>query len=112
MGVKLAWLAGTTHIPTSQTSRHTLVRTRNELAWQCGGKLIGCGVCPPYSDVSTQGQYQMMDEGFVGLIVSCFVQDAAKRGQVLLPLVALHPQHSRLTHTLPAGSSHCIPVAA
>lgn len=53
-------------------------------------ELIGCGVCPPHADVSTQGQYQMMDEGFVGLIVSCFVQDAAKRGQVLLPLVALH----------------------
>jgi len=40
-------------------------------------------VNPSHVDVSTQAEYQKyMDNGFVGLIFSCFNTDAAKRGRV------------------------------
>lgn len=29
----------------------------------------------PCADVRTQAMYQMMDQGFVGLIFSCFIED-------------------------------------
>ncbi|GAA6092054.1 lys-63-specific deubiquitinase BRCC36 [Tachysurus ichikawai] len=32
-------------------------------------------VWPSHVDVRTQAMYQMMDQGFVGLIFSCFIED-------------------------------------
>ncbi|XP_033613291.1 lys-63-specific deubiquitinase BRCC36-like [Fukomys damarensis] len=41
-------------------------------------------VWPSHVDVRTQATYQMMDQGFVGLIFSCFIEDKnTKTGQVL-----------------------------
>ena len=41
-------------------------------------------VWPSHVDVRTQAMYQMMDQGFVGLIFSCFIEDKnTKTGQVL-----------------------------
>ncbi|XP_053448594.1 lys-63-specific deubiquitinase BRCC36-like [Nycticebus coucang] len=41
-------------------------------------------VWPSHVDIRTQAMYQMMDQGFVGLIFSCFVEDKnANIGQVL-----------------------------
>ncbi|XP_062969488.1 lys-63-specific deubiquitinase BRCC36-like [Cynocephalus volans] len=41
-------------------------------------------VWPSHVDVRTQAMYQMMDQGFVGLIFSCFIEDKnAKTGRVL-----------------------------
>ncbi|GBG88295.1 hypothetical protein CBR_g46861 [Chara braunii] len=39
-------------------------------------------VLPSHVDVRTQGMYQMLDEGFVGLIFSCFSEDASLTGRV------------------------------
>uniref|UniRef100_A0A2I3T2Z6 Lys-63-specific deubiquitinase n=1 Tax=Pan troglodytes TaxID=9598 RepID=A0A2I3T2Z6_PANTR len=41
-------------------------------------------VWPSHVDVRTQAMYQMMDQGFVGLIFSCFIEDKnARAGRVL-----------------------------
>lgn len=41
-------------------------------------------VWPSHVDVRTQAMYQMMDQGFVGLIFSCFIEDKnTKTGRVL-----------------------------
>eukprot|EP00249_Psilotum_nudum_P016338 c25773_g2_i2 orf=115-774(+) len=39
-------------------------------------------VLPSHVDVRTQGMYQMLDPGFVGLIFSCFSEDANKVGRI------------------------------
>ncbi|CAM6086739.1 unnamed protein product [Calypogeia fissa] len=39
-------------------------------------------VMPSHVDVRTQGMYQMLDPGFVGLIFSCFSEDANKVGRI------------------------------
>eukprot|EP00850_Spirogloea_muscicola_P021129 SM000237S08146 [mRNA] locus=s237:8659:12791:- [translate_table: standard] len=39
-------------------------------------------VFPSHVDVRTQGMYQMMDDGFVGLIFSCFSEDSNKVGRI------------------------------
>jgi len=33
-----------------------------------------------FADVRTQAMYQMMDQGFVGLIFSCFIEDKNTKG--------------------------------
>eukprot|EP00850_Spirogloea_muscicola_P021591 SM000255S08770 [mRNA] locus=s255:132396:136671:+ [translate_table: standard] len=38
--------------------------------------------CLPIAHVRTQGMYQMMDDGFVGLIFSCFSEDSNKVGRI------------------------------
>ena len=41
-------------------------------------------VRPSHVDVHTQAMYQIMEQGFVGLVFSCFLQDKnTKIGQVL-----------------------------
>ncbi|XP_071614116.1 lys-63-specific deubiquitinase BRCC36 isoform X2 [Heliangelus exortis] len=41
-------------------------------------------VWPSHVDVRTQAMYQMMDQGFVGLIFSCFIEDKnTKTGRIL-----------------------------
>jgi hypothetical protein len=42
------------------------------------------------TDVRTQGMYQLLDPGFVGLIFSCFSEDA---GKVQTNTYALNPAH-------------------
>eukprot|EP00294_Goniomonas_avonlea_P001753 CAMPEP_0114550512 /NCGR_PEP_ID=MMETSP0114-20121206/6112_1 /TAXON_ID=31324 /ORGANISM="Goniomonas sp, Strain m" /LENGTH=294 /DNA_ID=CAMNT_0001735289 /DNA_START=8 /DNA_END=892 /DNA_ORIENTATION=- len=39
-------------------------------------------VLPSHVDVKTQGQYQMLDDGFIGLIFSVFTQEANKTGRI------------------------------
>eukprot|EP01090_Pellita_catalonica_P006696 TRINITY_DN16995_c0_g1_i1.p1 TRINITY_DN16995_c0_g1~~TRINITY_DN16995_c0_g1_i1.p1 ORF type:complete len:279 (+),score=34.60 TRINITY_DN16995_c0_g1_i1:31-837(+) len=39
-------------------------------------------VLPSHVDVRTQASYQLMDNGFVGLIVSCFNYDAVHNGKI------------------------------
>jgi BRCA1/BRCA2-containing complex subunit 3 len=39
-------------------------------------------VHPSHVDVRTQGLYQMMDSGFVGLIISCFNNDPEQTGRI------------------------------
>lgn len=35
------------------------------------------------ADVRTQAMYQMMDQGFVGLIFSCFIEDKNTKASVM-----------------------------
>ncbi|XP_055792452.1 lys-63-specific deubiquitinase BRCC36 isoform X1 [Salvelinus fontinalis] len=56
-------------------------------SFHCHGKLFQL-VCLSHSfsttDIRTQAMYQMMDQGFVGLIFSCFIEDKnTKTGRVL-----------------------------
>ncbi|KAG7018348.1 Lys-63-specific deubiquitinase BRCC36, partial [Cucurbita argyrosperma subsp. argyrosperma] len=39
-------------------------------------------VLPSHVDVRTQGTYQLLDSGFIGLIFSCFSEDANKVGRI------------------------------
>ncbi|XP_031489113.1 uncharacterized protein LOC116256774 [Nymphaea colorata] len=39
-------------------------------------------VLPSHVDVRTQGMYQLLDSGFIGLIFSCFSEDAQKVGRI------------------------------
>ncbi|XP_074312626.1 uncharacterized protein LOC141648071 [Silene latifolia] len=39
-------------------------------------------VLPSHVDVRTQGMYQLLDSGFIGLIFSCFNEDAFKVGRI------------------------------
>ncbi|EPS63388.1 hypothetical protein M569_11395, partial [Genlisea aurea] len=39
-------------------------------------------VLPSHVDVRTQAMYQLMDSGFIGLIFSCFSEDAQKVGRI------------------------------
>lgn len=39
-------------------------------------------VLPSHVDVRTQGMYQLLDPGFIGLIFSCFNEDANKVGRI------------------------------
>ncbi|CAN6441829.1 unnamed protein product [Victoria cruziana] len=39
-------------------------------------------VLPSHIDVRTQGMYQLLDSGFIGLIFSCFSEDAQKVGRI------------------------------
>jgi BRCA1/BRCA2-containing complex subunit 3 len=52
-----------------QTTRNTSIQTR-VVGWYHSHPHIT--VFPSHVDVRTQAQYQMLDEGFVGLIFSCF----------------------------------------
>ncbi|XP_070990419.1 lys-63-specific deubiquitinase BRCC36 isoform X1 [Oncorhynchus clarkii lewisi] len=59
----------------------------HNFSFHCHGKLfqLVC-LCHSFSttDVRTQAMYQMMDQGFVGLIFSCFIEDKnTKTGRVL-----------------------------
>ncbi|KAF3328310.1 lys-63-specific deubiquitinase BRCC36-like isoform X1 [Carex littledalei] len=39
-------------------------------------------VLPSHVDVRTQAMYQLLDQGFIGLIFSCFNEDAQKAGRI------------------------------
>jgi BRCA1/BRCA2-containing complex subunit 3 len=49
-------------------------------------------VLPSHVDVRTQALYQLLDEGFVGLIFSVFNHDSASKGQHL-QVSGVHQQH-------------------
>lgn len=62
--------------------------------------------CSPYhvfdADVRTQAMYQLLDSGFIGLIFSCFSEDANKVGicyQWIWKLKLFKNTSSPLEHT-------------
>ncbi|XP_053543793.1 lys-63-specific deubiquitinase BRCC36 isoform X2 [Ictalurus punctatus] len=66
-------------------------------------------VWPSHVDVRTQAMYQMMDQGFVGLIFSCFIEDKnTKTGRVLYTCFqSVQAQKgSDLTHLDPITKIH------
>jgi BRCA1/BRCA2-containing complex subunit 3 len=52
------------------------------------------------TDVRTQGMYQLLDPGFVGLIFSCFSEDAGKVGRI--QAIAFQSQDGRRKTAMPA----------
>lgn len=62
-----------------RTSAETGRRTR-VIGWYHSHPHIT--VLPSHVDVRTQGMYQLLDPGFIGLIFSCFNEDANKVGRI------------------------------
>ncbi|KAG0487519.1 hypothetical protein HPP92_009614 [Vanilla planifolia] len=58
----------------------TIGRTTRVIGWYHSHPHIT--VLPSHVDVRTQAMYQMLDRGFIGLIFSCFNEDAQKVGRI------------------------------
>ncbi|GLJ43890.1 hypothetical protein SUGI_0914890 [Cryptomeria japonica] len=55
-------------------------------------------VLPSHVDVRTQGMYQLLDPGFIGVIFSCFSEDAQKVGRIqVIAFQALDGKQRSLT---------------
>lgn len=68
-------------------------------------------VMPSHVDVRTQGMYQMLDPGFVGLIFSCFSEDATKVGRI--QAIAFQSQDGKSHTQIPlSGALGIRPLAA
>ncbi|KAL2621252.1 hypothetical protein R1flu_001457 [Riccia fluitans] len=73
-------------------------------------------VQPSHVDVRTQKMYQMLDPGFVGIILSCFSEDANKVGRIQVIAFQSQDGHRRDqrpqgTYDLAGDSSRSAPVA-
>ncbi|NXG10115.1 BRCC3 deubiquitinase, partial [Sakesphorus luctuosus] len=65
-------------------------------------------VWPSHVDVRTQAMYQMMDQGFVGLIFSCFIEDKnTKTGRILYTCFQ-SIQAQKSSETVSRSVSRCI----
>ncbi|WOL20716.1 hypothetical protein Cni_G29522 [Canna indica] len=66
----------------SQAERMTAMtgRTTRVIGWYHSHPHIT--VLPSHVDVRTQAMYQLLDNGFIGLIFSCFSEDALKVGRI------------------------------
>ncbi|XP_057457632.1 uncharacterized protein LOC130748425 [Lotus japonicus] len=58
----------------------TTGRTTRVIGWYHSHPHIT--VLPSHVDVRTQGMYQLLDSGFIGLIFSCYSEDANKVGRI------------------------------
>ncbi|KAF6164543.1 hypothetical protein GIB67_025369 [Kingdonia uniflora] len=58
----------------------TTGRTTRVIGWYHSHPHIT--VLPSHVDVRTQAMYQLLDSGFIGLIFSCFSEDASKVGRI------------------------------
>nr|CAB3464580.1 unnamed protein product [Digitaria exilis] len=58
----------------------TIKKTTRVIGWYHSHPHIT--VLPSHVDVRTQGMFQLLDTGFVGLIFSCFSEDAQKVGKI------------------------------
>ncbi|KAK4410595.1 Lys-63-specific deubiquitinase BRCC36 [Sesamum angolense] len=53
---------------------------------------------PPFSYVRTQAMYQLLDSGFIGLIFSCFSEDAQRVGRI--QVIAFQSLDGKQNHTM------------
>lgn len=68
-------------------------------------------VLPSHIDERTQGLYQLLDPGFIGVIFSCFSEDAQKVGRIqVIAFQALDGKHKHLTR-VPVQVAQAIVVA-
>ncbi|KAJ4826714.1 hypothetical protein Tsubulata_050492 [Turnera subulata] len=96
-GVKMSedvWLTCLTHALSTETEeimglllgdiQHRMTtstgRTTRVIGWYHSHPHIT--VFPSHVDVRTQGMYQLLDPGFIGLIFSCFSEDVNKVGRI------------------------------
>ncbi|NXJ76551.1 BRCC3 deubiquitinase, partial [Trogon melanurus] len=67
-------------------------------------------VWPSHVDVRTQAMYQMMDQGFVGLIFSCFIEDKnTKTGRILYTCFQSIQAQKSSDHVFPGVDSATVP---
>ncbi|CAA2979104.1 lys-63-specific deubiquitinase BRCC36-like [Olea europaea subsp. europaea] len=64
-------------------------------------------VLPSHVDVRTQAVYQLMDSGFIGLIFSCFNEDAQKAGRI--QVLAFQSLDGKRNHELRLASVSPLP---
>ncbi|CAI9114026.1 OLC1v1014643C2 [Oldenlandia corymbosa var. corymbosa] len=81
----------------------TLGRTTRVIGWYHSHPHIT--VLPSHVDVRTQAMYQLLDSGFIGLIFSCFSEDAQKAGRI--QVIAFQSLDGKQQHSLrPVSVAH------
>lgn len=78
----------------------TAGRTTRVIGWYHSHPHIT--VLPSHVDVRTQAMYQLLDSGFIGLIFSCFTQDAFKVGRI--QVIAFQSLDGKQMHMLGMSS--------
>ncbi|KAL8153369.1 hypothetical protein V2J09_011129 [Rumex salicifolius] len=89
-GTALIWGASPQTRMTMATGRTTRV-----IGWYHSHPHIT--VLPSHVDVRTQAMYQLLETGFIGLIFSCFNEDAFKAGRI--QVIAFQSLDGKLSHT-------------
>ncbi|PSR96039.1 Lys-63-specific deubiquitinase [Actinidia chinensis var. chinensis] len=85
-----------------QAERMTLAtgRTTRVIGWYHSHPHIT--VLPSHVDVRTQAMYQLLDSGFIGLIFSCFSEDAHKVGRIqVIAFQSLDGKQSQMLRAVP-----------
>lgn len=65
-------------------------------------------VLPSHVDVRTQAMYQLLDTGFIGLIFSCFSEDAQKVGRI--QVIAFQSLDGKQRNVSPVNNSSAVEV--
>ncbi|XP_028766333.1 uncharacterized protein LOC114724190 [Neltuma alba] len=61
-------------------------------------------VLPSHVDVRTQAMYQLLDSGFIGLIFSCYSEDANKVGRIqVIAFQSSDRKQNQMTRSIPAS---------
>ncbi|KAL2332443.1 hypothetical protein Fmac_020024 [Flemingia macrophylla] len=64
-------------------------------------------VLPSHVDVRTQAMYQLLDSGFIGLIFSCYSEDANKVGRIqVIAFQSSDGKHNSVSRPLPLSPLH------
>lgn len=93
-----------------QAERMTLAigRTTRVIGWYHSHPHIT--VLPSHVDVRTQAMYQLLDSGFIGLIFSCFSEDAQKVGRI--QVTAFQSSDGKQNHILRPVSLSPVPKSS
>ncbi|XP_039122783.1 uncharacterized protein LOC120259272 isoform X1 [Dioscorea cayenensis subsp. rotundata] len=92
----------------AQAEKMTLTtgRTTRVIGWYHSHPHIT--VLPSHVDVRTQAMYQLLEAGFIGLIFSCFSEDAQKVGRI--QVIAFQSLNGKEMHVTPFSTSSIIEV--
>eukprot|EP00262_Sarcandra_glabra_P016167 TRINITY_DN5185_c0_g1_i1.p1 TRINITY_DN5185_c0_g1~~TRINITY_DN5185_c0_g1_i1.p1 ORF type:complete len:432 (+),score=74.21 TRINITY_DN5185_c0_g1_i1:176-1471(+) len=88
----------------AQAERMTVTtgRTTRVIGWYHSHPHIT--VLPSHVDVRTQAMYQLLDSGFIGLIFSCFSEDAQKVGRIqVIAFQSLDGKQKHMSRPLPVA---------
>ncbi|XP_039122787.1 uncharacterized protein LOC120259272 isoform X5 [Dioscorea cayenensis subsp. rotundata] len=90
----------------AQAEKMTLTtgRTTRVIGWYHSHPHIT--VLPSHVDVRTQAMYQLLEAGFIGLIFSCFSEDAQKVGRI--QVIAFQSLNGKEMHVTPFSTSSII----
>ncbi|GAA0172562.1 translation initiation factor [Lithospermum erythrorhizon] len=86
----------------------TIGRTTRVIGWYHSHPHIT--VLPSHVDVRTQAMYQLLDSGFVGLIFSCYSEDALKVGRI--QVIAFQSLDGKQNHALLPVSVSAVPISS